>query len=448
MELPVSFKNYEYLESILETFNGSLPSPRTKDLTTGILGELFLRPYLPSKELCKFGIGKEDLKGVYAAIRSSEKARELFEFSPYHYLVQVLEHLSKDSERTSKIVSGETPFPLSETMELFISEFCNAKCKFCYRNGNVYDEGRVLSTQEYVNLIHEFADLQGANLDVSGGLEPLLSPSILDVLKAGLDRKLKVSLYTNGIAMSNPDLMGLLVRIHKVRISLNAYDRESYQEVNGVNKFDVVLDNLRNLVKTKEDSKSEVRIGINLVVLRENYTHIFDAIKLAQEIGVDFLDLRSVEVTDFAYFDGKQVKELGPILKQIRRENLLGEHGKLSVSVGDTFGVIIDPNNDPLKYSRKEFVNALPYYRVNVTPQGKIYALNVIAQPSREDQRYLFGETGKHSSLYDILSSRKIVPFEPKLLLSHDISLISALSKLESDLEFGISLEENPFNWD
>jgi TDP-4-amino-4,6-dideoxy-D-glucose deaminase len=448
MELPLGFQDYHYLEKPLEIFVESLPSPRIKDLTVHVLGDLFLRPYLPSRELCSaFGISKDELKKMYLFIRSSTEVKGIFEFSPYHYLVKVLEHLSKDYDRTSRIMSGQTPFPLSETMELFISEACNAKCSFCYRDGKTYDKERVLSTQEYVNLINEFADLHGQNLDVSGGLEPLLSPSILDVLKAGLDRDLRVSLYTNGIALNNPGLVDCLMKIHKVRVSVSAYNRESYGEVMGVDKFDIVKSNLRNLVKAKKSCNSNVKIGCSFVVFKDNYEHIFEAIELARKLGIDFFDLRCVEATDLGDFDEKQRKGLASILEQIRKDITSRTFGKLNVSVADTFNVIIDPCNDSLSYIEKDLVNSLSYFRVNVTPYGNVYALNLIGQPSREDSRYLLGTVNEHNRLSDILQSRKIIPFEAESLLSHDITLISALSKLKQDLEFGIRLEENPFNW-
>jgi TDP-4-amino-4,6-dideoxy-D-glucose deaminase len=448
MELTSNFDLCGHLEKSLKIFKNAFPSPKTKNVANQILRELFLKPYMLSEELCrKFNISKEDLKRIYAVIRASREARELFEFSPYYYLTRVLENLSKDSVRTSRILNGERPFPLSETMELFISENCNAKCKFCYRNGKVYEKRKVLSTQEYVSLIDEFADFGGQNLDVSGGLEPLLSPSIIEVLKAGLSRDLKVSLYTNGIALNNPNIVDCLMKIFRVRVSLNAYDRDSYREIMGVDKFGIVTRNLRDLVRAKKASNSRVRIGTSYVVFKDNYKGILQAAKLAQKLALDFFDLRSVEVTDSGNLDKKQRKELASILKQIREESLSGAYGKLGVSVADTFNGIIDPDDDYMKYLKKDLVNALRYFRLTVTPHGRIYALNLIGQPSKEDNRYLLGKVGEHTRLPDLLLNKKTIPLVPESLLSHDITLIIALSKLESELEFGIGLKENPFNW-
>ena len=449
MKSSQSSEEKEYIDKNLKKFNESLSNSKTRNIVSGVLRELLMRPYVPSSELCtKFELGKEDLKTVYSLIRSSDIAKKLFEISPYRFLAWVIGRLSEDHERTSKILNGETPFPLAETLELFISQKCNANCKFCYRDGQIYDEKNVLTSQQYVDVINDFADMHGQNLDVSGGLEPLLSPSIVDVIKAGLSRSLTVNLYTNGIALNDPDVIEHLLKINRVRISLNAYDRESYKEIMGVDQFHSVLRNIRNFVEAKRESKSQVKIGISYVASIENYREIFKVIDLAQQLQIDLLGLRSLEAVDNSGFSNKQKAELQSMLGKVRIDNCLGRYGSLSVSVADTFYDVANPGHDYVKYINKDLVNALSYFRITVTPQGKLYALNLIGQPSRGDSRYLLGEVSKGGSLSDMLVNKKKVPFDSRLLLAHDISLMIALSKLDSDLKFGIGLEDNPFIWE
>lgn len=436
-----------YLNTSLPIFNKLFSHSKNKGLTIKILRELFLRPFLTSKALSeKLAIGKSELKEAYLFIRSSKVIRDLFKLASYPYLIEVLADLIKDKERTLKILKGETPTPLTKTMELFISGACNANCKFCYRNGGEYDEKNILSSREFTNLINEFADLKGETLDVCGGLEPLLGPSILDVLKVGVERKVKVNLYTNGIALNRKDLLYYLLKINKIRVSLNGYDRANYKDLTGVDEFNVVKNNLINLIKAKKNFNSEVKIGINFIVFKKNFKKIFDVIKLAKEIDVDFLDLRNIHVTGGGDFNAEQREKLKSILKEIKRGILSKQFGQLSISIADTFNFIIHKNGF-LKDLKRAFVKDLINFRVTITPQGRVYALNVIAQPTREDPRYFLGKLNKESNLSSILRSKREIPFEPELLLPHDISIIGALSKLKSDLEFGIKLEESPFNF-
>ncbi|MEO6596182.1 MAG: hypothetical protein ABIP94_15650 [Planctomycetota bacterium] len=90
-------------------------------------------------------------------------------------------------------------------------------------------------------------------------------------------------------------------------------------------------------------------------------------------------------------------------------------------------------------------MNMLVHYRLTVTPAGKVFPLNILGQPTREDERFLIGRVGAEQSLASAMKGRKPIPFEPDLLLAHDKTLLIALSKLQADLDFGIGLAENPF---
>jgi TDP-4-amino-4,6-dideoxy-D-glucose deaminase len=448
MELENVFGDNYYSEKVDEILGELLLSAKSEGLNLQVIKELFTKPYLPSSEISKeFGLTKADLRKTYSFIRSSEKAKELSMFTPYPYLIDILRRLSKNGERTLGMIRGEKPLS-PETLELFISQSCNAKCKFCYRNGHLYDqEKNVLSTQEYICMINQFAYMNGQNLDVSGGLEPLLSPSLLVILKTGVKRKLKVNLYTNGIALDDTNVLRQLVKIHKVRVSLNAVDRKGYSEIMGVDEFEHVTENLKKLVETKRRTKSNVKVGAGFVVFQQNYKSIPEALTLAKELKLDFLDLRAVESKNVEDFNEKQKVELRSILTEVRQKKLLKEYGTLSVSIADTFNQIIAPQRDYMKYIKKDLINALSHFRITVTHHGRVYALNLIGQPSREDKRFLLGKISPNSDLSSTLNNKTNVPYDDNLLLAHDITLIVALSKLASDLEFGINLEENPFNW-
>jgi len=446
LKLLSQVRNKESSTKILALVD-QLPNRFDREQAFRVLEEMYLRPYLPSKclsELCKVKI--QNLKSLYSVIRGSKEAKILFKLSAYPFLVSLLDHLSKDEARTLAILQGKTPSPMFETLELFISEACNANCKFCYRNGKNYDYPATMSGQDYIKLIYDFADCGGRNLDVSGGLEPLLSPVVLEVLQAGVEQGLNVGLYTNGIALAGSEKFNQLLKINRVRISLNAYDRKSYFETMGVDEFDRVVRNIESFVEARDQSGSKVKIGASFVVYGENYRYIDEVIKLAQRLQIDYLALRSVEVIKTAGLGAEKENELASVLERVRLENYLRRYGKLNVSVADTFSGISSSSPDYLKYFNKSLAAFLPYFRITVTPRGKVYALNLIGQPSREDDRFLLGDLSKGLCLSNIVWKESL-PFEMDLLLAHDFSLILALSKLNSDMQIGISLEDNPFNW-
>ncbi len=413
---------------------------KNEELASYVLRELFMKPYLPSKAVCEeCGLTRESLKEIYLRIRSSDEIKSLFECSPFVHLFRVLHRLSCNSEQTLRVLRGQRPFPLVETMELFISEECNAECKFCYRDGSLY-AGKAMETRSFVNLINEFADLNGLFVDISGGLEPLLSGSFVGIVNAALAQGLKVGVYTNGIALDSPDVVACMLGVDRVRISLNACDRDGYMKVAGVDKFDVVKGNLKRFLRDRDSCGSKVHVGIGFVVYCENYRMIPEVVRFAAEMGVDFIDLRSIHVT--GGLSEKQRDELKEIIAGVKEDILAGKYPDLYIDIADTFSIM---NGGIFDYLDPSLVGYLKNYRITVSPEGKVYALNVAAQPGMELSDYCLGMYNEHNSLEHVLACDKPVPYEPAYFLPHDLSLVLALSKLESDLKFGIGLDEEPF---
>ena len=422
------------------------PSSASSELALQIIREISARPYIPAAELChKFEITRDELKSIYAHARSCATTQSIFAKSPFFYLTKVLERLTKDRSRTLPVLCGETPQPPFEVLELFISADCNVNCTFCYRRDRDYGDQRILSTAEFLAIINEFADLGGRQMDVSGGLEPLLSPAIADVFQAGIARGLRVNLYTIGNALHNPKIADLLLRLSQIRVSFTAHDPTSYVEMMGVDQFDRVTTNLRELMRRKLATNSPVGIGTSYVVTPQIFRNIPKAVAFAMELGLEFFDLRSVSVWAAQDYTPADRAELRGILDEIRRGQASGAHGKLKISIADTFSSITNPAANPLPYVNHDLVNMLVNYRLTVTPAGKVFPLNILGQPTREDERFLIGRVEAGKSLAAAMQGRKPIPFEPDLLLAHDKSLIIALSKLKADLAFGIGLEENPF---
>lgn len=425
-------------------------APQAQDAASASLAQRVIetiaaRPFLPSAEVCtQLGISREQLVGVYRDLRASGEAQQALARSPFHYLTKVLHRLSADP-RTLEIVRDGKPTNPYETLELFISADCNVNCTFCYRRDRDYGDQRILGTDEFLSIIDEFASSGGAQMDVSGGLEPLLSPAIADVFRRGVERGLRVNLYTIGNALHNPKIKDLLMQLSQIRISFTAHDRDSYIHMMGVDHFDRVEKNARMLMERKKETGSDVGIGTSYVVTPEIFRDVPKAVAFAQDLGMHFFDLRSVSVWASDDYSADERQELGNILEEVREGQRTGAHGDLKISIADTFASITNPDADPLPYVDHDLVNMLVHYRITVTPAGKIFPLNILGQPTREDERFLIGRVDGDSSLGQAVTSRRPIPFEPELLLAHDKTLIIALSKLKADLGFGIPLEENPF---
>ncbi|GAG26942.1 unnamed protein product, partial [marine sediment metagenome] len=76
--------------------------------------------------------------------------------------------------------------------------------------------------------------------------------------------------------------------------SIDSGSAESFRKIHRVDKFDKVIENLRLLVKLKKSLKSNVEITYKYLLHPLNANEIYDAAKLAKEIGCDMFQARPV----------------------------------------------------------------------------------------------------------------------------------------------------------
>ena len=107
------------------------------------------------------------------------------------------------------------------TLQIFITNKCNLKCKGCFAR-NVMGESDVdISLEEYKEAVLNFVKKGGKQINLLGG-EPLLHPNLREILDINKEQVLKTTIYTNGSAFGGyylNEFKGV-----KVRVSIYSYD--------------------------------------------------------------------------------------------------------------------------------------------------------------------------------------------------------------------------------
>lgn len=134
---------------------------------------------------------------------------------------------------------------------------CNSRCSYC--NLRTLDEDREpeLCAAEIKRIIDEAAQMGLFCLVVSGG-EPLLREDLQEVVAHAGDRRLFVSLTTNGILASGENL-GLLGACHHVTVSVDSLDPADYASRRGVDRRDEVVGNVLGIRKSCEGTALHVQ---------------------------------------------------------------------------------------------------------------------------------------------------------------------------------------------
>ncbi len=210
----------------------------------------------------------------------------------YYYLDQI-----------EKLNNGEFVAPIS--CEIDPSNKCNLKCEFCMFGDWRENHTENLELNIYISLIGELQQMGTRSITFTGGGEPTLNPNFNLMAKMAKSLGFQIGLVTNGVLLNKVENLEDFLFI---RVSLDAHNAADYLKVKGVNKFDVVLNNISNALDKNKT------IGISYVVGPHNNKNLEQADALACDLGVSYIQIKPSYIndrgeifTDFEYPDGRPV---------------------------------------------------------------------------------------------------------------------------------------------
>ena len=210
----------------------------------------------------------------------------------YYYLDQV-----------EKLSRGEFVGPIS--CEIDPSNACNLKCNFCMFGDWRKNHHEHLDLNLYISAIGELHRMGTRSITFTGGGEPLMNPNFNIMAKMAKSLGFQIGLVTNGVLLNKVDNLEDYLFI---RVSLDAYNKEDYLKVKGMDYFDTVLENI-----TIALNRNKI-IGLSYVVGPDNNKDLYKAEDLVNELGVLYLQIKPSYVndkkeifTDFEYPDGRSI---------------------------------------------------------------------------------------------------------------------------------------------
>jgi MoaA/NifB/PqqE/SkfB family radical SAM enzyme len=170
--------------------------------------------------------------------------------------------------QVAEVLERERPFPV--TMEVDLTNVCNHRCSFCICSELLKANRDVLPMEWIKPRLEEAYSLGTRGISFTGGGEPSLHPDFYEILKYTKDIGFSVGLVTNGSLFHERHASVLLSSLQWMRISVAGGDRDSYRRVQGVDHFDRVMANLRQLLAERARHGSKVELGVRMLVCEEN----------------------------------------------------------------------------------------------------------------------------------------------------------------------------------
>lgn len=200
---------------------------------------------------------------------------------------KLIYHLPK----VQKWLEGKPVYPIH--VEVSPSSGCNHRCILCcvdYKKHKFEN----LPKEIMLRLVDDFKEVDVKSFLLAGEGEPLLNRYCVDMLQNAKEAGIDGALTTNGVLFT-PDVVDkALPNLTWMRFSIQSPIREDYAKIHNTNEsdFNKVIENIKYAVKVKKENKLNVAIGIQQILIKENYNVVLENARLAKELGVDYFTIK------------------------------------------------------------------------------------------------------------------------------------------------------------
>jgi radical SAM protein with 4Fe4S-binding SPASM domain len=131
--------------------------------------------------------------------------------------------------------------------------------------------------------------------------EPYINPQLLDMVRYATDKNVYTMTSTNGHFLSRETAIQTVQSgLRRLIVSMDGTNKESYQQYRVGGDWDKVLSGIQALVQAKKELKSITPlIDLQFIIFKHNETEIPAVKKLASDLSVDRLLLKTAQIYDF-----------------------------------------------------------------------------------------------------------------------------------------------------
>ena len=424
---------------------------KTSDLVRHLAGA----PHSPAETIAgQLGMTREELTLSYKLIQRTPVAAEHIKTSPNGDYLNIVNHYFTHQ---------------MYVVVFFVGLACPGRCLFCpnvtvredgTRKISLYPGKRTdrISSREIEAVFRDMSALEARGTSVlvkiSGGLEPLTDPKTMGIILRQADAMgIRVKLFTNGLLLNTREQRRLALGSGDIRISLSVIDEEGYGEImfgrdaSRKKKYGLpaLLNNIRALVRERDEHHPDSKIGINSIVLEENYRDIHKFIRVAQELGVDYIDFKPNYFTPYTSTTQAYLTDTIGEVKRSYADSATGIYFAGSLSGDNLFWTHRDGICHPHKQSR---------FKLFITPHGNCSPVHHGAFPAAGDgsdpigSLYSGGRISPEYSLLDVISNMPDLPdLEYEKLNPFEHMLALEIKRVEEDRAWGIPEECDPYNY-
>ena len=193
--------------------------------------------------------------------------------------------------RVADWLEGKSIAPLY--MEIGPAGRCQHRCVYCAFDYLKY-RGPLISETYCKIVLEQAAEIGVKAVMFAGEGEPLMHPSVIELISYSKMHNLDVAMTTNGVRLDERRALNALPFLDWIRFSLDAARSDTYSQIHRcrLTDFDKVVANIRRAVQIKRERHCECTIGVQALLLPQNLSEMTMIAKLTKDLGVDYFTVK------------------------------------------------------------------------------------------------------------------------------------------------------------
>lgn len=179
------------------------------------------------------------------------------------------------------------------TADIFLNSSCNNKCPYCTYARYKKRSSSYMTFKSFKNNINILLANGVKGVILTGGGEPTINPDFDKITQYLEKHSIPYGINTNFNVLK-------YIKPHYLKISLDGYDRESYQRARGVDKYKQVITNIESYLMFRHGMELHTSVGIQTVA-----TSVVDVVRFYEAhkgLNVDYFNIRPMESTCGKYY--------------------------------------------------------------------------------------------------------------------------------------------------
>ncbi len=202
------------------------------------------------------------------------------------------------------------------------TNYCNLKCPLCPIGEGTFNVPRgSMSLKNYKKIIDELGDYL-LNLTLWNYGEPFMNKNIYDMIEYAKKKNIFVRISSNGHFFNNKKGIETMIKsgMDNLIIALDGASQKTFSKYRKQGNFNRVIKSIKAIAEEKKRLKSKNPfIEIQFVVMKHNEHEINKIRKIAREIGVDKVTLKTVSLDVFQSGDKEKMSKFLPSDENLSR---------------------------------------------------------------------------------------------------------------------------------